>query len=186
MKKLLVALAVAGLVLATSTGVASSQTQYPPADNAATISDPTPNAGQTVQVTARCFVGSVTIRLGTTVLATATADASGEVSVSVTIPADVAAGTAAITVSGTSCAGAAQTVQVAVQVAAASVLGATETRTPAAVAPAVAAQVPGGTGLARTGDDSGLTALTGALVVGAGAALVLSAAGLRRRSARRA
>lgn len=182
MKKLLFALAGALLMLMTTVGVASAQTQYPPADNAATVSDPTPDAGQVVQVSARCFVGTVTIRLGATVLGTATADASGVATASVTIPGDAVGGAASISVTGTSCASASQTLQVAVQVNAAAVLGVTETRTPAAASPAIATPTVAGSNLARTGDDAGLTATTGAIAVGLGALLVLAAAGLRHRS----
>jgi LPXTG-motif cell wall-anchored protein len=152
--------------------------QYPPAVNSFTVSDTTPNPGQTITAEARTFASGSTVTVdlsagapapiapaaGVT-LTTATADGSGAVTADITIPADTALGAHTLTASGEAPDGGPLSLTVSLNVVPADGTGG------------------GGTGnLPRTGDDSSIPLAKLGLALAALGGVITATAAKRRKA----
>lgn len=161
-RMLVVAVVSLGLVAAP----AAAQ-QYPPADNAITVSDTSVTPGQTIEITAeRCEPGTdatFTLSPGQVLLGTATADGSGVATLSATIPEDTSLGRHTITAT----------------------CGDLELSASIVVVAAAAGDAAGGPGgaLPRTGDDSSIPLARLGLGLAAIGGVVTALAAKRRKRA---
>jgi LPXTG-motif cell wall-anchored protein len=173
LKRTIAAAALAVVLLAAP---AAAQ-QYPPAVNSLTVSCPTPQAGNTVDIQGQTFAGGAqvtfTLASDAAVIGTAVANAAGTVSASgVTIPAGTPDGAHTITATGQAPDGSSLSVSSNIDVTAG---GCSSAVNPVAD--------PSGS-LPRTGDDSTLPLLQLALALAAIGGIITALAAKRRKAAR--
>jgi LPXTG-motif cell wall-anchored protein len=154
--------------------VPAAADQYPPDDNALTVSDASPCPGDAVTITAKAYSGSgaVTVTLDQTILGTPTPTADGTATLDATLPEGTSHGSHTITSTGMGLDGEQLSLSSTIEVVSCD------------AAPTTTVATGGSGSLPTTGSNGTLTLLRIGLALAALGGVLLAVATKRRRSAR--